>query len=130
MSNRPTILVVDGDGPLRTVCALSLREANYRVLAAADGEMALQFLNALDEPVDLMIVDLRLPDMSGPDLVLRAGGVSPVIFISADEVALARARAVATSWTTVLGKPFPSAALLSMVARLVAREQPPSPDAA
>lgn len=125
-----TILVVDSDGPLRNVCAMNLRMANYRVLAAADGQMALQFLEALDDPVDLMIVELRLADMPGPELMLRTGCMSPVLFLSADEVALARALWVASSWTAVLAKPFSTTALLHEVARLLEKGQPPSPDAA
>lgn len=129
-SHKSTILVVDSDEPLLNSCALSLREANHRVLAATNGETALQYLSALEDPVDLMIVDLRLADMPGPDLVLRAGCICPVLFVSADEVALARAGAVASSWTAVLAKPFPTSVLLSQVARLLGRGNEPGPDAA
>ena len=65
----PRILVVDDERSMRELLAIVLRREGYEVLLAENGRSA---LDALDrEPVDLLISDIKMPDMSGVD-VLRA----------------------------------------------------------
>src|SRR5579872_4219180 len=63
-----TILVVD-DNPmvLRTVTAMLLAE-NFHVLSAGCGPSALQLADKTTEPIDLLLSDVHLPQISGPDL--------------------------------------------------------------
>src|SRR5689334_25444451 len=81
----PTILIVDDERNIRRTLGLVLRGEGYSVVEAATGEEALERLMA-GERVDLAIVDLLLPKMSGLALVERiqkddAIGPMPVICI-------------------------------------------------
>ena len=79
----PTILAVDDDpGVLGAVEAdLRTRYAeHYRILAAPSGQEALELLRELrlaDAAVALLVVDQRMPGMSGVELLQAAGAVYP-----------------------------------------------------
>jgi len=84
-----TILVIDDDDSLRDTLALMLENEGYRALTAAEGRGG--FEQALTQRPDLVVVDLRLPGMSGVEICkqLRASNVStPIIVLSAlgDEI--------------------------------------------
>ncbi len=69
-----TILVVDDERDLRAIVAEILEKAGYAVIATPDAESALSVLLNKTH-IDLVITDLRLPGMSGTELVdvLRKG---------------------------------------------------------
>ncbi|HZQ55971.1 MAG TPA: sigma-54 dependent transcriptional regulator [Bryobacteraceae bacterium] len=67
MSRR--VLVVDDDESLRRVTQVQLEQAGFKAITAADGEEALSILQKL--PVDLVITDLRMPGMTGMELLRR-----------------------------------------------------------
>jgi len=63
-----TILVVDSDETvLKTVVTL-LKGANFRVLSADSGAKALKLAEKTEETIHLLLSEVDLPDMSGPDL--------------------------------------------------------------
>jgi two-component system response regulator PilR (NtrC family) len=65
----PRILVVDDERSMRELLAIVLKREGYEVLLAENGRMAVDTLGR--EPIDLLISDIKMPDMSGVD-VLRA----------------------------------------------------------
>src|SRR5499427_8312920 len=65
----PRILVVDDERSMRELLAIVLRREGYEVLLAENGRAAIELLER--EPVDLLISDIKMPDVSGVD-VLRA----------------------------------------------------------
>jgi two-component system response regulator PilR (NtrC family) len=65
----PRILVVDDERSMRELLAIVLRREGYEVLLADSGRAAIDTLER--EPVDLLISDIKMPDLSGVD-VLRA----------------------------------------------------------
>ncbi len=65
----PRILVVDDERSMRELLAIVLRREGYEVLLAENGRAAVDLLER--EPVDLLISDIKMPDLSGVD-VLRA----------------------------------------------------------
>src|SRR5262245_49837719 len=65
----PRILVVDDERSMRELLAIVLRREGYEVLLAENGRTAVRMLER--EPVDLLISDIKMPDLSGVD-VLRA----------------------------------------------------------
>jgi two-component system, cell cycle sensor histidine kinase and response regulator CckA len=78
-----SVLVVDDERAVREVVAKALTRAGYRVRAAASAEEALELERA--EPVDLLITDVILPGMKGPDLAREVRRRSPdtlVLFMS------------------------------------------------
>lgn len=71
------ILIADDDESLRKVLAFQLREAGHRVEAAADATAALDCFERL--PVDLLLTDLKMPGLSGLDLLSRVRERSPQV---------------------------------------------------
>ena len=65
----PRILVVDDERSMRELLAIVLRREGYEVLLAENGRSAIDLLGR--EPVDILISDIKMPDLSGVD-VLRA----------------------------------------------------------
>lgn len=63
MTDKPRILVVDDEDPLRTVLSQELRGEGYEVETAADGEMALEIIQK--QPFDLVLLDIRMPKKDG-----------------------------------------------------------------
>ena len=85
----PSILVVDDDETLRDTIAFKLEEEGFSIIHAADGRTALD--KALLIKPDLMLVDLRLPGMSGTELckqVRSSNKKTAIIVLSAvgDEI--------------------------------------------
>jgi len=73
-----TILVVDDESVVRNLCATILTSAGYKVLSAEDGFGALGLCKAEQTPVDLALVDIRMPKMSGPELIELLDCVVPL----------------------------------------------------
>ncbi len=102
-----TVLVVEDEAALRELESLMLEEAGYDVLTASNGAEALAV--AGDHVLDLLVVDVVMPGLSGPDLVaeLRARGTDvPVVFISgygADEIS---SRGLNPDNAAIVEKPF------------------------
>ena len=79
-----TLLIVDDELSMREFLRILLEKEGYRVLTAAGGSEALTLL--ANEPVDLMITDIRMPGMDGLELLSRArenDATLPVIMITA-----------------------------------------------
>jgi two-component system response regulator PhoP len=78
------LLVIEDDTTLRESLAAKLGEAGFAVEQAADGKEGLYF--AMEYPIDLAIVDLGLPEMSGLDLIREArrqGKSYPILILTA-----------------------------------------------
>jgi len=69
MSEVPRILVVDDTEANRYTVARHLRKAGYRVTEAADGRRALEYV--AQEIPDVMVLDIRMPDIDGLEVVRR-----------------------------------------------------------
>ena len=77
-----SVLIVDDDPEVRNLVAWQLELDGYGVLAAADGGSALTAI--ANTEIDMVVLDLSLPDMSGLDLLRRIRQISslPVIIVS------------------------------------------------
>ncbi|WP_249716684.1 response regulator transcription factor [Paenibacillus sp. J31TS4] len=80
---KPTILLVDDDKNILHLVNKQLKQAGYAALEAASGEEALRLLDA--QPVDLAVVDVMMPGMTGYDLTrrIRENYDIPVILLTA-----------------------------------------------
>jgi DNA-binding NtrC family response regulator len=65
---RETILVVDDDATVLAVVVSLLRSANFHVLACDSGASALNLASETELKIDLLLSDVDMPKMSGPDL--------------------------------------------------------------
>lgn len=78
MMMKPTILAVDDDTDILELVVETLREAEYRVVAASTAPAALKAL--AEEPViNLLLTDARMPVMGGRELAEAARKVQPAI---------------------------------------------------
>ena len=85
LSGAGRILFVEDEDAVRGVAAKLLRARGYEVIEAASGEEALEYAETHAGEIDLMISDVVMPGMQGPDLLKQARqslGSAPVMFIS------------------------------------------------
>ena len=85
LSGAGRILFVEDEDAVRGVAAKLLRARGYEVIEAASGEEALELAETHAGEIDLMISDVVMPGMQGPDLLKQARaylGSAPVMFIS------------------------------------------------
>ncbi len=116
MSTRPgpRILVVEDHAALRTQIVAVLAGAGWRVEEASDGRLALQM--ALQEPPDVLLLDLGLPGLDGlavcAQLRAQADRHVPVLMLTARDTLADKGRGFAAGADDYLLKPFASEELL------------------
>jgi CheY-like chemotaxis protein len=80
----PTVLYAEDDRDCRELFAFMLRQYNYQVYEAINGAQAVQIVR--DGPIDLVILDVRMPMMTGYDAARMIGKEAPhipIMFLSA-----------------------------------------------
>ncbi|MDQ7820723.1 MAG: response regulator [Armatimonadota bacterium] len=115
------ILVIDDEAPIRDLCARVLARAGYQVTSAGSGEEGLARLG--EEPVDLIVTDIRMPGLSGLDVLERAKAAFPgvrVILITGFGTPQTLARAEQAGADRILTKPFNPAELVAAVREILA----------
>jgi CheY-like chemotaxis protein len=124
------ILVIDDQEDVRRLTAQLLRRQGYVVVEAAGGPDALELLIALHEtgdgglPVDALVTDISMPEMTGTDLVRQLRGFFPdlpVLFISGHMHPEDHGISTAEPDTAFLHKPFEPAELARAVAGVLRR---------
>jgi signal transduction histidine kinase/ActR/RegA family two-component response regulator len=117
-----TILLVEDDDPLRVVACGILRKNGYRVLDARSGGEALLLCERLEQPIDLLLTDVVMPQMSGRELARRLTRLRPdlrVLYMSGyTEDAVVHQR-VLDAGITLLQKPITPDVLLHKVRELL-----------
>ncbi len=76
---KETVLVVDDDAPVRRFTAAALRSYGYRVIEAADGDLALAICESEKGQIALVITDVIMPGITGSELSIRIGQRWPAI---------------------------------------------------
>ena len=117
---QPRIVIVEDHDGMRQAIERLLRAAGYSIAAFGSAEALLQ-TSAADDAACL-ILDLRLPGLSGVDLrnrLANAGSTVPVIFLTAHDEAFTRLMASTTGAVACLQKPFVRRDLLDILARVV-----------
>ena len=126
--NRGTVLVVDDELVMREVLEALLRHAGYFVRLAENGEQGVRIADR--EPIDIAVVDVMLPDISGLRVLERIRKIDPEIAVvmltayASVETAVAAIKCGAFDYVT---KPFKNDEVLNLVAngirqRRLARE--------
>ena len=123
------LLLVEDDAPLRLSLALRLEKDGFRVDQAADGEDGL--FQAREYPVDLAIVDLGLPKLSGTALVqqLRADGKTlPILVLTARSSWQDKVAGLEAGADDYLTKPFEYPELAARIKALLRRSMKAASD--
>jgi DNA-binding NtrC family response regulator len=115
------ILVVDDDSGVRDVVVAILKELSFKVRSAEDGSTMRELLRSGD-PVDVIVLDLALPDEVGEDLALNARDLGvPVVLISGNPGMM---RFAVEHDLRLLEKPFGLQALVTAVTEALDEGEP------
>ncbi len=126
---RPHILVVEDERHLGLGIKYNLEAEGYRVTVVEDGPTAVRVVEGLGEGIDLIVLDLMLPGMSGYTVcesIREAGFATPVLMLSARTLAEDRTRGFDVGANQYMNKPFELDELLSRVKNLL-HSRPTSP---
>ncbi len=116
------ILMVDDEADIRTVVRLLLENEGHTVTEAADGDEAAMAVKT-DNEVDLVIMDIMMPGVSGIEAAIRIRKFSdvPILFLTAKSLESDKEAAYAGGGDDYLIKPFSSRELLMKVDALTRR---------
>jgi two-component system OmpR family response regulator len=120
----PHILVVEDEEHLAIGIKYNLEAEGFTVTTAGNGQAALAAVATPDAPVDLVVLDLMLPGMSGYavcEAIREQGSDMPVVMLTARTLVEDRIRGFNAGTDVYLQKPFDLDELLSIVRNLLAR---------
>ena len=122
-NEKPYILVVEDDAPVRNLITTTLESQNYKYMAAANGNQAV--MSAASGSPDIILMDLGLPDMDGVDVIkkIRTWSVAPIIVISARSDDRDKVDALDAGADDYLTKPFSVEELLARLRSTLRRVQ-------
>jgi CheY-like chemotaxis protein len=121
-TGKETVLLVEDDNDVRELLGKTLERHGYRLLQAATGRDALEYVEDQQVAIDLLVTDAVLPELSGPSLAAHANKLRPgirVLFISGYTDDAMLRLGVSNRNEAFLQKPFGSEALLRKVRQLL-----------
>ncbi len=119
-----SLLIAEDQADIRELLTLNLRQAGYDVTAVVDGAAALAA--QLDQPRDLLVLDLMMPGLDGLEVckALRArGSAAPILMLTAKSTELDRVLGLELGADDYLTKPFSLPELLARVKALLRRSE-------
>jgi len=129
MVDKPHILIVEDDLDLSEMVSSYFRVQNYDVLTAAWGEEALKLAD--DNPLDLIMLDIRLPDIDGFELCRRLRNNrrtqdTPIIFLTEKRDRVDKLQGLQLGVVDYITKPFDIQELRLRVRNAISRAQTPA----
>jgi DNA-binding response OmpR family regulator len=125
MTATETLLVVENEGAIKTLLQMALERHGYVVLSAESGSEALRLAAAHQGPIDLLITDVVMPDLRGPDLarrlVAQRPGLSTLFMSGYMDDTLAEDTSALAVLVDFIHKPFLPSALLAKVREMLDR---------
>jgi len=119
---KETLLLAEDDPLVRYTAAKVLTRLGYEVLVARDGQEALQLLQGQAGRVDLLVADVVMPGLSGPDVAMRALQLRPdlrILYLSGYPQVFVDEGGVIGDGVELLRKPFTPDLLGDRVRRLL-----------
>ncbi len=126
---RETVLFVEDEVALRDLMHLVLTKGGYTVLAAGDGLEALALAEGHHGRIDVVVTDVVMPRMSGPELATRLRARDPgirLLYVSGYTADQLRSQTDLGADATLLAKPFTSDGLLRKLREVLGRPRPPA----
>lgn len=122
MEEKIWVLAVDDEPDLRNLLGIHLRSQGYDVMEAASGAQAVEMVEK-DPHIDLVIMDIMMPGLSGVEACEKIRAISPipVLFLTAKSQLADKAEAYGSGGDDYLVKPFSRSELLMKVESLTRR---------
>jgi len=120
MSKR--VLIVDDSPTMRQMVSFTLREANFDVLEAENGQDALKKVEG--QKFDLILTDLNMPVMDGITFIRNARGLTttkytPILMLTTESQAEKKSEGKAAGATGWIVKPFDPPKLLAVIGKVL-----------
>jgi PAS domain S-box-containing protein len=117
------VLVVDDEPAIRRITQQTLESFGYRVLVAADGTDAVSQFTTRHADVDVVLMDMMMPELDGASAIRAFAGIDPsvpIVAVSGIAGNEAAARAAGGSVKGFLLKPYDASTVLKMLSRTLA----------
>jgi DNA-binding NtrC family response regulator len=117
-----TILLIDDDQSVRSIVKRILQRASYKILEAESGEAAVKLVESHIGTIDLVVTDLHMPGLNGPEVVKMLATVRPglkVLFMSGYAEHDVVARTGVPGGANFLHKPFSGQELTAAVTKAI-----------
>jgi len=117
----PNVLIADDDGHIREVVRYALEQAGFGVLEAADGRETLAV--AREQPVDLLLLDIIMPELDGIEVCrrLRADSEVPILFLTSRDDEIDRVLGLELGADDYVTKPFSPRELVARIKAVLRR---------
>ena len=125
-AGKATILVVEDSEPLRELIFEALESMGYTALVAKDGHQAIRICSQFSETIDLLLSDVIMPKMNGPEVMKRVKQIRPeiaVLFMSGYTHDVTVRHGVSTADVSFIQKPFSSTELMHKVREALVQSQ-------
>lgn len=121
--NKAKILVVDDDDDIRKIIRIYLINAGYEVITASNAKEA---LNILSEEINLILLDIMMPDMDGLTacMKIREKYNMPIIFLTAKSEVIDKVTGLSVGGDDYITKPFESIELIARIQAHLRRYAP------
>jgi two-component system cell cycle sensor histidine kinase/response regulator CckA len=126
--SRETILLVEDEETVRRFTRLALERHGYRVIEAATPDQALMSAAATEETISLLLTDVVMPLVSGPELAVRLKTLRPdmaVLYMSGYPASMIMQGTPLDATVRLLPKPFTTSDLLASIDEALEREVAP-----
>ena len=123
----PTVLLVEDEDNVRRIIHRHFEKEGYQLLEASDGEEAEVIAQRYDEPIHILVTDVVMPGMTGPQLADRLAALRPdikVLFVSGYPHDSLEGDGVLDRQRNFLPKPFSASELLGRVRTLLGAGAP------
>ena len=124
-AGKETILVVEDEKAVRELAVETLRKFGYDVLESTNGKEALQLCRDLEKNLDLVLTDVVMPGLNGPEFIrqIRALGKHlKVLYMSGYTENSVTNRGILEEGSEYISKPFRPKELISMVRQVLDRK--------
>jgi CheY-like chemotaxis protein len=113
---RPVVMVVGDEPMVRLMAIMTLEDAGFDVIEAADGMDALQIIHS-GRSIDLLLTDINMPGMGGFDLAREVSGLLPevVVVFSSCDCSYSNGKSPSGSNIVFLPKPYKPRDLLRLI---------------
>ncbi len=124
-----TILVTEDEKIVRDLVATILKEQGYQVLTASDGQEAIRVFRERKDRIDLLLTDMVMPGMSGPELAQALIQLQPalkILYMSGYTEYAAGNQGIYERVESFIWKPFSPTALVQKIRELLGGRAAPS----